>query len=103
RAPERAPCPDTTREDDVRSRHWADRTDRERGRAPRPGGFCAGPRFRRVGAVLTSLSALIGTSLVTGPVAIAAGADSCALERTDIHHSEGLDTWHPDYPRPART
>ncbi|GAA2396863.1 M6 family metalloprotease domain-containing protein [Streptomyces glaucosporus] len=52
--------------------------------------------------MLTSLSALIGTSLVTGPVAVAASAASCALERTGTHHSEGLDTWHPDYPRPDR-
>ncbi|WP_425583564.1 M6 family metalloprotease domain-containing protein [Streptomyces macrosporus] len=101
--PKRAPCPDTMREDDVRRTRWADRTDGGRGRAPRPGGFCSDPRFRRVGAVLTSLSALIGTSLVAGPVAVAATADSCALERTGTHHSEGLDTWHPDYPRPDRT
>ncbi|WP_233221713.1 M6 family metalloprotease domain-containing protein [Streptomyces carminius] len=53
--------------------------------------------------MLTALSALIGTSLVTGPVAVATGADSCALERTAVHHSEGLDTWHPDYPRPEGT
>jgi M6 family metalloprotease-like protein len=50
--------------------------------------------------VLTAFSALIGTSLVTGPVAVAVTADSCALERTALHHSEGLDTWHPAYPRP---
>ncbi|SEP56380.1 M6 family metalloprotease domain-containing protein [Streptomyces radiopugnans] len=66
----------------------------------RPGGSWPGPRSRRTGAVLTAFSALVGTSLVTGPVAVAAGADSCALERTALHHSEGLDTWNPAYPRP---
>ncbi|WP_093849865.1 M6 family metalloprotease domain-containing protein [Streptomyces pini] len=66
----------------------------------RPGGSWPGPRSRRTGAVLTAFSALVGTSLVTGPVAVAAGVGSCALERTALHHSEGLDTWHPAYPRP---
>lgn len=85
----------------MRSMRRAGRIHGGRGETvPRPDGRCFGPRSRRVGAVLTALSALIGTSLVTGPVAVAAGADSCALPRTDTHHSEGLDTWHPGYPRP---
>ncbi|MER7896948.1 M6 family metalloprotease domain-containing protein [Streptomyces sp. NPDC096046] len=60
-------------------------------------------RLRSTAAVFTTMSALAATSLGTGPSA--AGPDSavpCALTRTDAHHSEGLDTWNADYPRPAR-
>ncbi|MTE19184.1 M6 family metalloprotease domain-containing protein [Streptomyces sp. TRM43335] len=79
----------------------AERTGGDRhAAAPAAAGHWPGHRSRRTGAVLTALSALIGTSLVAGPAAVAATADSCALERTDVHHSEGLDTWNPDYPRP---
>lgn len=61
------------------------------------------PRLRRAGAMLTSLSAVIATTVVSGP-AIAVGAGGpCILERTGAHHSEGLDTWNTSYPRPART
>ncbi|MEC4015207.1 M6 family metalloprotease domain-containing protein [Streptomyces sp. H27-D2] len=52
--------------------------------------------------MLTSLSALIATSVVAGPLASAASVDPCALRRTEAHHSEGLDSWNPAYPRPAR-
>ncbi|MFJ8050971.1 M6 family metalloprotease domain-containing protein [Streptomyces luteogriseus] len=61
-------------------------------------------RLRSTAAVFTTMSALAATSLGAGPSA--AGPDSaapCALTRTDVHHSEGLDTWNAAYPRPARS
>ncbi|MDQ1045838.1 M6 family metalloprotease domain-containing protein [Streptomyces sp. V4I2] len=62
------------------------------------------PRLRSTAAVFTTLSALAATSLVTGPsVAEPLAATPCALQRTEAHHSEGLDTWNAAYPRPARS
>lgn len=62
-----------------------------------------GPRLRSTAAVFTTLSALAATSLVTGPsIAEPFSAVPCALQRTDAHHSEGLDTWNAAYPRPRR-
>ncbi|MFJ6082906.1 M6 family metalloprotease domain-containing protein [Streptomyces sp. NPDC092369] len=61
------------------------------------------PRLRSTAAVFTTLSALAATSLFTGPsVAEPFSAAPCALQRTDAHHSEGVDTWNAAYPRPAR-
>ncbi|NEA61565.1 M6 family metalloprotease domain-containing protein [Streptomyces sp. SID12488] len=49
------------------------------------------------------MTALAATSLIAGPsVAEPFSAQSCALQRTDAHHSEGLDTWNAAYPRPVR-
>ncbi len=59
-------------------------------------------RMRRVAAVATSLSALIATSIVAGPATASEAALSCALGRTDAHHSEGVDNWNGAYPRPNR-
>jgi M6 family metalloprotease-like protein len=54
-------------------------------------------------AVGTTMSALIATSLITGPsVAEPLAVSPCALRRTEAHHSEGLDTWNAAYPRPDR-
>nr|WP_123965358.1 M6 family metalloprotease domain-containing protein [Streptomyces sp. TLI_185] len=62
-----------------------------------------GSRLRSTAAVFTTLSALAATSLVTGPsIAEPFSAVPCALQRTDAHHSEGLDTWNAAYPRPTR-
>ncbi|MEH0423642.1 M6 family metalloprotease domain-containing protein [Streptomyces sp. B21-083] len=66
---------------------------------------CAGahPRLRSTAAVLTTMTALAATSLVAGPsVAEPFSVRSCALQRTEAHHSEGLDTWNAAYPRPSR-
>jgi M6 family metalloprotease-like protein len=52
--------------------------------------------------VATTLSALAATSIVAHPSAAGTGLESCALERTAAHHSEGLDTWNAHYPRPTR-
>ncbi|MET9497711.1 M6 family metalloprotease domain-containing protein [Streptomyces sp. NPDC006552] len=59
-------------------------------------------RLRATAAALTALVALAATGLIAGPAA-AAGGDPCALERTTAHHSEGLDSWNPAYPRPVKT
>ncbi|MFG2787037.1 M6 family metalloprotease domain-containing protein [Streptomyces sp. NPDC048419] len=62
-----------------------------------------GPRLRSTAAVFSTLSAIAATSLVTGPsVAEPFSAVPCALQRTSVHHSEGLDTWNAAYPRPSR-
>ncbi|CAL9429986.1 hypothetical protein SUDANB58_02028 [Streptomyces sp. enrichment culture] len=60
-------------------------------------------RLRSTAAVCTTMAALVATSLVTAPsVAEPFSPAPCALERTEAHHSEGLDTWNPSYPRPVR-
>ncbi|QEV18238.1 M6 family metalloprotease domain-containing protein [Streptomyces alboniger] len=61
------------------------------------------PRLRSTAALLTSLTALAATSLVAAPAVAEGAAGPCALRRTTAHHSEGLDTWNPAYPRPVRT
>ncbi|MFC8147918.1 M6 family metalloprotease domain-containing protein, partial [Streptomyces paradoxus] len=62
------------------------------------------PRLRTTAAVCTTMSALAATSLITAPsVAEPFSPEPCALKRTEVHHSEGLDTWNAAYPRPART
>lgn len=64
----------------------------------------ARPPLRSTAAVFTTMAALAATSLITGPsVAGPFSAAPCTLERTEAHHSEGLDTWNSAYPRPARS
>ncbi|CAM5726066.1 M6 family metalloprotease domain-containing protein [Streptomyces violaceorubidus] len=75
-------------------------------RLPREAGTAraARTRLRSTAAVCTTMSALAATSLITAPsVAEPFSPEPCALQRTDVHHSEGLDTWNAAYPRPART
>ncbi|MGW7195459.1 M6 family metalloprotease domain-containing protein [Streptomyces chryseus] len=60
-------------------------------------------RLRSTAAVFTSLTALAATSLVAGPAVAARGDGPCVLTRTAAHHSLGLDTWNPAYPRPVNT
>ncbi|MFK4104472.1 M6 family metalloprotease domain-containing protein [Streptomyces sp. NPDC019531] len=61
-------------------------------------------RLRSTAAVFTIMAALAATSLVTGPsVAEPFSSAPCTLERTEAHHSEGVDTWNAAYPRPARS
>ncbi|MGW6457929.1 M6 family metalloprotease domain-containing protein [Streptomyces sp. NPDC055078] len=57
-------------------------------------------RLRSTAAALTSLMAFAATSLVAGPAVAKTSAASCALPRTPVHHSLGLDTWNSAYPRP---
>ncbi|MEV6959753.1 M6 family metalloprotease domain-containing protein [Streptomyces sp. NPDC051207] len=60
-------------------------------------------RLRKPAAVFTTMSALAATSLVTAPSAAEPFSPApCALQRTEAHHSEGLDTWNTAYPRPTR-
>ncbi|MDR3084403.1 MAG: M6 family metalloprotease domain-containing protein, partial [Streptomyces sp.] len=67
-------------------------------------GFARGraPLVRSVAAVFTSMTALVATSLVTGPALAESPAAPCELTRTQAHHSEGVDTWDSAYPRPTR-
>jgi M6 family metalloprotease-like protein len=59
-------------------------------------------RLRRAAAVLTAFTALASTSLVAGPAVAAEGAGGpCALPRTGVHHSLGLDSWNSAYTRPV--
>ncbi|WP_069811209.1 M6 family metalloprotease domain-containing protein [Streptomyces sp. TP-A0874] len=74
-----------------------------RPQTPEGVGKAGGARLRKPAAVLTSFAAMLATSLVAGPVSAAAASGPCDLVRTEAHHSEGLDTWNDDYPRPTRT
>nr|WP_031063052.1 M6 family metalloprotease domain-containing protein [Streptomyces ochraceiscleroticus] len=57
-------------------------------------------RLRRFAAIATSLVALVATSIVAAPATASEATLSCALPRTDVHHSEGLDSWNGTYARP---
>ncbi|WP_246430358.1 M6 family metalloprotease domain-containing protein [Streptomyces rectiverticillatus] len=57
--------------------------------------------LRRVGAVLTVLCAIAATTLVAVPAQAVGPGGPCALPRSQAHHSEGLDSWNPAYPRPV--
>nr|WP_229821029.1 M6 family metalloprotease domain-containing protein [Streptomyces ruber] len=60
------------------------------------------PGLRGTAAVFTSLTALAATSLVAVPSVAVPLSAACVLNRTDAHHSEGVDTWNRSYPRPTR-
>ncbi|MBH5335034.1 M6 family metalloprotease domain-containing protein [Streptomyces pactum] len=53
--------------------------------------------------MLTALVAVVATTVVAGPARAVAFGGPCALPRGEVHHSEGLDTWNDDYPRPVRS
>lgn len=59
--------------------------------------------WRRAGVVGTALTAFMGMALIAGPVSAVAAGSPCALPRTDVHHSLGLDSWNADYPRPVHS
>ncbi|MEW2158423.1 M6 family metalloprotease domain-containing protein [Streptomyces sp. NPDC007189] len=62
------------------------------------------PMLRSTAAVCTTLSALAATSILSGPAAAEPYSTTpCALHRTAAHHSEGVDSWNPDYSHPAGT
>ncbi|WP_459737391.1 M6 family metalloprotease domain-containing protein [Streptomyces sp. E-15] len=62
------------------------------------------PKLRSTAAVLTTMSALAATSILGGPSAAEPfSTEPCALHRTEVHHSEGVDTWNPAYTRPTGT
>ncbi|MBL1080481.1 M6 family metalloprotease domain-containing protein [Streptomyces actinomycinicus] len=61
-------------------------------------------KLRSTAALCTTMSALAATSIFTGPsVAEPFSPAPCALRRSEVHHSEGVDTWNAAYTRPART
>jgi M6 family metalloprotease-like protein len=68
---------------------------------PQTPGRVVRSRLRSLAAACTSFMALITISLVTGATSAQQGTP-CALPRTDVHHSEGVDVWDPAYPRPRR-
>lgn len=58
--------------------------------------------LRSSAAVFTTMSALVATTILTGPSSAEPFSTApCALHRTDAHHSEGVETWNPDYTRPT--
>lgn len=60
------------------------------------------PKLRSTAAVFTTMSALAATSILTGPsVAEPFSTVPCALHRSEAHHSEGVDSWNPEYTRPT--
>ncbi|WP_177240256.1 M6 family metalloprotease domain-containing protein, partial [Streptomyces monashensis] len=62
------------------------------------------PKLRSTAAVCTTLSALAATSILGSPSAAEPFSTTpCVLHRTDDHHSEGLDSWNPDYTHPTGT
>ncbi|MCH0543230.1 M6 family metalloprotease domain-containing protein [Streptomyces sp. MUM 203J] len=48
------------------------------------------------------LVAIAATGLAAGPAIAATAPGTCALPRTEAHHSLGLDTWNSRYPKPER-
>lgn len=62
------------------------------------------PRAHRsLAAACTALTALVGTTTAAGPGLGGHAGQPCGLPRSGQHHSEGLDTWNADYPRPLGT
>jgi len=55
--------------------------------------------LRAVVAAVSVFAAVVAWTLVMGPAAAAPGR-ACELTRTRAHHSEGVNTWSSDYPRP---
>ncbi|MFD3530595.1 M6 family metalloprotease domain-containing protein [Streptomyces sp. NPDC058664] len=72
-------------------------------RGQQPPGGVERSRLRAGAAAFTSLAALAATGLVAGPAVGAPSESPCALPRSAVHHSLGLDTWNRSYPRPDRT
>lgn len=62
----------------------------------------APPALRSTAALVTSMTALVATSLVTGPALAQSRLGACELMRGPAHHSEGVDTWNFAYERPTR-
>ncbi|MFF3907266.1 M6 family metalloprotease domain-containing protein [Streptomyces sp. NPDC001848] len=62
----------------------------------------ASPVLRSTAALATSMTALVATSLVTGPALAEPLIAPCELPRSRAHHSEGVDTWNAAYARPTR-
>ncbi|MFD3450906.1 M6 family metalloprotease domain-containing protein [Streptomyces sp. NPDC058691] len=48
---------------------------------------------------MSVFAAVVAWTLVTGPSAGGAGGEVCVLPRGTAHHSEGVSSWDPSYPR----
>jgi M6 family metalloprotease-like protein len=57
--------------------------------------------LRSAAAAVTGFAGLVAWTLMTGPAAHAAEGAACLLPRTDVHHSEGVDSWDGSYARPS--
>lgn len=57
----------------------------------------------RTTTVIAALGVLLAATVTSGPVGDAHAGVRCDLPRTSAHHSEGLDSWNPEYPRPLGT
>ncbi|MER6983390.1 M6 family metalloprotease domain-containing protein, partial [Streptomyces carpinensis] len=67
------------------------------------GGAGVRPRLRSAAAVFSVMSAVAATSILSGPsVAEPFSPVPCELPRTDVHHSEGVDSWNSAYVRPTK-
>src|SRR5262249_12851407 len=62
----------------------------------------AAPILRRTASVITAMAAMVAPSVITGPALAEPLAATCELERSQSHHSEGVDTWNASYTRPVR-
>jgi M6 family metalloprotease-like protein len=49
---------------------------------------------------VTGFAGVVAWTLMTGPAAHASAVSACALPRTGVHHSEGVDGWESGYARP---
>ncbi|MFI1095203.1 M6 family metalloprotease domain-containing protein [Streptomyces sp. NPDC020917] len=52
-------------------------------------------------AAVTGFAGLVAWTLMTGPAAHGAEDSPCVLPRTDVHHSEGVDSWPGGYAHPV--
>ncbi|WP_245791315.1 M6 family metalloprotease domain-containing protein [Actinacidiphila rubida] len=57
--------------------------------------------LRAAAAAVACFAGLVAWTLMTGPAAHAADGSACVLPRTDVHHSEGVDSWPGGYSRPV--
>jgi M6 family metalloprotease-like protein len=56
--------------------------------------------LRSAAAAVAGFAGLVAWTLMTGPAAHGAEGAACLLPRTDVHHSEGVDSPESDYARP---
>ena len=69
------------------------------GRPPRPARDSK-RALRSAAAAVAGFAGLVAWTLMTGPAAHAAPDSACLLPRTDVHHSEGVDSREGGYARP---
>ncbi|MDX6352264.1 MAG: hypothetical protein QOF84_7054 [Streptomyces sp.] len=57
--------------------------------------------MRAAAAAASVFAAVVAWTLVMGPATASSGSP-CALTRTAVHHSEGVNSWDSAYPRPRK-